>query len=137
MKIELEPIKEILKNPDKEKCYYLNKNNGEVFSLNKSQASLEEQEFLEQLEKNSEMFISIPFQYEHMEYEIMEGFVSRLPQGHSKKSLATIIQRIGAFTRFSQLVDQYGLREDWIKFQDEEYEKIVKKWCSILQLDWE
>jgi len=104
--------------------YYLNCETGDIFPLIEG---MEEYEMREEIE-DSDNYIPLPSQYELNEYEIMEEFVS-LQAPKMQKILTMAIEGKGAFRRFKNTVQEYGIDTQWYAFQREKLKEKAIEWC--------
>jgi hypothetical protein len=104
--------------------YYLNCKAGEFFPLIEG---MEEYEMREEIEDSDE-YLPIPTQYELNEYAIMAEFVS-LQDTRMQKILTMAIEGKGAFRRFKNTIQEYGIDTQWYAFQHEKLKEKAIEWC--------
>jgi hypothetical protein len=64
-------------------------------------------------------------------YEIMSDFVETLPEGKVSRELERALQKRRPFRRFKDVLLSYpSVREDWFRFQEQAFMKIIKEWLD-------
>jgi hypothetical protein len=75
-------------------------------------------------------YLELPSRFEIHEYEIMERFCQSYPDGKIGDILLQKIKGAGAFRRFKDAIYEYGIEDDWFKFQNEAYKEIAIAWLD-------
>jgi hypothetical protein len=63
-------------------------------------------------------------------YDIMTEFAEYREDIENQELLLTALDGKGAFRRFKDTVNSIGLSEQWYEFENAEYERIIRRWCS-------
>ena len=79
---------------------------------------------------NSDEWIELPSKFDIHEYHIMEEFGRSMEGSEQRDSLLRTIRGSGAFRRFRDAIDAYGLREAWFEFRAAEFERIAVEWLE-------
>ena len=127
MKVKLSDILEALGFQSDEIRYYLDKTTGRVHALTSEVARRLEQ-------GDDENLIGLPTQWDIDEYEIMSDFCDSLPDGTVRDALYIAIQGAGAFRRFKDAVNTFGVADDWYKYRAEQFKAIAIDWCQTHDL---
>ena len=133
MKADLDKILEALEMINESSQAYYNMDTGEIEWLGEFMYGEEYTEAAERIELGN--YISLPTKYDIHEYRIMEDFINSLPQGEVKNKLYRSIKGKGAFRRFKDAVNFFGVEKDWYSFRDMAYRKIALEWCKKYGLD--
>ena len=75
-------------------------------------------------------YLKLPSRFEIHEYEIIERFCFSVPDGKVSDVLLRKIRGSGAFRRFKDTIDQYGIENDWFEYRDEAYKEIAIAWLE-------
>ncbi len=75
-------------------------------------------------------YIALPSKWDIHEYSMMEDFCLSIENEKMRDVFLQAIRGKGAFRRFRDLADRFGLIDDWYKFRDEAYEEFAKEWCE-------
>jgi hypothetical protein len=60
----------------------------------------------------------------------MENFVWTLSDGEMRNHLENAIHGKGAFRRFKNSINDYGIQQDWYDFLNDTYKQIARNWCK-------
>jgi hypothetical protein len=124
---------------------YLNIKTGEVISV--SQEALwaaEEDEPFDHLPEwqQQERIIAIDiledfFKYQELptkfdinEYEIMENFCFTIKDQKMRSLLLNAIRGKGAFRRFKDNIQRFGIADKWYEYRDEKLKEFAIEWCE-------
>ena len=127
-----------------ERHAYLNKTTGELVTFTDEDLGAVEdgddlseypgwqQEILQEAEKalHSDDYLKLPSQFDIHEYEFMERFCLSFPNEKISAVLLDKIRGSGAFRRFKDTINRYGIEEDWFTFRDEAYKEIAVEWLE-------
>lgn len=131
MKVKLSDVIEVLDFSNDEIEYYYNTKTEEIIMRIDGIFNGDDNLDLEDdMEENSEDYISFPSKYEINEYDIMRSFIYDLPEGKAQDSLFSAISGRGAFRKFKDKVYDVGIEKKWFEYRDAEYERIARKWCE-------
>jgi hypothetical protein len=75
-------------------------------------------------------YLKLPTRFEIHEYEIMERFCLSYPDRKIGEFLLQKIKGSGAFRRFKDAIYEYGIDDDWFKYQNEAYREIAIAWLE-------
>ena len=110
---------------------YLDIETMEVVSLPEDLYDEEDQEMAELVDEGwNTRFFALPSKYDIHEYSIMESFIWDLPEGQMQDYLANAIRGRGAFRRFKDGIQRYGIEQTWYAYQEEAYRRIAREWCE-------
>lgn len=84
-----------------------------------------------------ERYISLPSNFDFHEYSVMEKFISSLSDIKVRDSLWNAIKGGGAFRRFKNAIQRYGVRDQWYKFRDSEIKQLIIEWCEDNNIPYE
>ena len=128
-----------------DECFsYLNMTTGEVVSVTTEELrAAEEDEPLEDFPEwqhdairiardivETEHYLPLPDRFEINEYSIMERFCLSVDDDDLRDDLCDAIRGRGAFRRFKDRVQVYGMAEDWYRYRDEALREIAIAWCE-------
>ena len=135
IRIPLKLIIDAIEMADDMWSQYLDIENMEVVSLPEDQflgGLCEEDEELSELieEEWNIRFFGLPSQSDINEYSIMEHFIWSLPGGQIQDTLENAIRGRGAFRRFKDAINRYGIEQSWYDYQDEAYREAAVRWCE-------
>jgi hypothetical protein len=68
--------------------------------------------------------------FEIHEYSIMERFCLSVDDEDIRDDLCDAIRGRGAFRRFKDRIQAYGIAEDWYRYRDEALREIAMAWCE-------
>jgi len=75
-------------------------------------------------------YLPLPDRFEINEYQIMERFCLSVDEDDLRDDLCDAIRGRGAFRRFKDRVQAYGMAEDWYRYRDAALQEIVVAWCE-------
>ena len=152
VKVKLSDILEALGFQSDEIRYYLDKTTGRVHALTSEETlAVEEDDPIEDYPEwqretveiarrldqgDDEGLIGLPTQWDIHEYEIMSDFCDSLPDGTVRDALYIAIQGAGAFRRFKDAVNTFGVADDWYKYRAEQFKAIAIDWCQTHDLPY-
>jgi hypothetical protein len=122
---------------------YINRETDEIYSFSNEEATrAEDQEEEDEDERadwekeslaqakgvlDSEAWIALPGKFEVNEWEIMRDFAQAQTDQETADNLLRAIQGRGAFRYFKDMVDRYGLRDEWFGFKERALEDIARE----------
>jgi len=127
MKVKLSDMVDSIESTDDETHYYYNMDSGEILFINDE---ISEDSEKEELEENFDRYISLPSKYDIDDYQIMEQFIWSLSDEGQQNRLESGISGRGAFRRFRELTDEFGLTQKWYDFRASTYQRIASEWCQ-------
>lgn len=86
--------------------------------------------------ENYEHYEEIPSKYDINEYEMMEDFSYELKNERHKETLLDAIRGRGAFRRFKDKVNFFGIEQVWYTYRDQKYKEKAIEWCKDLGLEY-
>ncbi|MBX9879924.1 MAG: UPF0158 family protein [Candidatus Obscuribacterales bacterium] len=89
------------------------------------------------LEDKAGRFIQLPTKFDIHEWSIMERFCHTVQSSDISDELQRAIHGAGAFRYFKDMVDRYGLREQWYRHRHNALEDIARDWCQSKNIDFE
>jgi hypothetical protein len=81
-------------------------------------------------------YMALPTHYEVDEYMIMEKFCLSVADQEKSNELYSATKGSGAFRRFKEKIQQYGLAEAWYKYRGRAFEEIARSWCKEHHIDY-
>jgi len=75
-------------------------------------------------------YLPLPDRFEIHEYQIMERFCLSVDDEDMRDDLCDAIRGRGAFRRFKDRIQVYGMAEDWYRYRDEALREIAVAWCE-------
>jgi len=75
-------------------------------------------------------YLPLPDRFEIHEYSIMERFCLSVDDEDIRDDLCDAIRGRGAFRRFKDRIQAYGIAEDWYRYRDEALREIAMAWCE-------
>ena len=132
---------------------YLNRNTGEIHLIPEEvEMYFDNEEFDENdlpewekeiiriekdIQENPENYIQFPDQYEINEYSIMENFSLSLTNKNIRELVYSSLKGKGAFRKFKDTVNKYGIMDEWYKFRDESIRELAIEWCEENNLQYD
>ena len=127
-----------------ERSSFLNLNTGEVVSITDEElrAAEEEQPFEDFPEwqhdairiageiLETDHYLPLPDRFEIHEYQIMERFCLSVDDADMRDYLCDTIRGRGAFRRFKDRMQLYGMAEEWYQYRDAALREIAVAWCE-------
>ncbi|MBN2475919.1 MAG: GAF domain-containing protein [Pirellulales bacterium] len=150
-KVRLSEILEAMEPQSGESSAYLDKRSGKVVVfMDEELRAAEDDEPLddypdwqrENIKLAQEMlvdddaFVGLPTEFDIHEYGIMERFCLSLEDGEVSDVLTRAIQGSGAFRRFKNGIQRYGIAETWYPFRDEALKRIAVEWCRSHEISY-
>ena len=75
-------------------------------------------------------YVPLPDRFEIHEYNIMERFCLSVDNDDMRDDLCDAIRGRGAFRRFKDRAQAYGIAEDWYRYRDAALREIAMAWCE-------
>lgn len=75
-------------------------------------------------------YLPFPDRFEVNEYRIMERFCHSVDDDDMRDDLCDAIHGRGAFRRFKDSMQAYGIAEAWYRYRDEALREIAIAWCE-------
>lgn len=80
---------------------------------------------------SSNDYLQLPTRQDIHEYAIMEDFCNTVADTHLRPILLDQIRGSGAFRRFKQTINHYGIAQDWYQFRASALEAIAIAWLDV------
>ena len=142
--VPLSRIIEGMESQSEEMSSYLNKRTGEVVGVSDEELRAAEDDedpsgFPEWQQDairtarqvvETDDYVSLPSEFDIHEYAIMEEFCNSLTDEKIRNRLLDCIRGRGAFRRFKDGIEEYGIAKDWYAFRDRAYRNIAVEWCE-------
>jgi Uncharacterised protein family (UPF0158) len=144
LRVKLSDIVEGLEFQSDEQSSYLNTATGEVVSITDEELrAAENDEPLEDFPDwqhdairmakdivETDHYLPLPDRFEINEYRMMERFCLSVDDDDLRDDLYDAIRGRGAFRRFKDRVQAYGMAEEWYRYRDEALREIAMAWCE-------
>ncbi|MFZ2148196.1 MAG: UPF0158 family protein [Sedimentisphaerales bacterium] len=145
IRIKLNDIIEGLEFESDERNSFLDKKTGEVVSISDEEMQAAEddepiedfpdwqQDFVriaKEIVDETGNYIALPTKFDIDEYSIMEKFCLSLNDSEMSEELYSAIKGSGAFRRFKDAVQDYGIADDWYKYRNDALKEIAIEWCQ-------
>jgi hypothetical protein len=144
VQVKLKDIIEGLEFQSDECFSYLNTATGEVVSVTTEELrAAEEDEPLEDFPEwqhdalriardivETEHYLPLPDRFEINEYQIMERFCLSIDDEDMREDLCEAIRGRGAFRRFKDRMQLYGMDEEWYRYRDAALREIAVAWSA-------
>lgn len=78
-------------------------------------------------------FVAGPGPADFPEYQTMQDYVASLTDRTLAFELAQAIKARGAFRKFKEALDQFGMRHDWLAFRDRALDRCARDWAAKRQ----
>ena len=78
----------------------------------------------------TEHYLPLPDRFEINEYSIMERFCLSVDDEDMRADLCDAIRGRGAFRRFKDRWQSYGMAEAWDRYRDVALREIAMEWCE-------
>src|SRR2546427_8956467 len=75
-------------------------------------------------------YLPLPDRFEMHEYQIMERFCLSVDNEDMRDDLCDAIRCRGAFRRFQDRIQVYGIAEEWYRYRDAALREIAMAWCE-------
>jgi hypothetical protein len=78
----------------------------------------------------TEHYLPLPDRFEMHEYQIMERFCLAVDDADLRDDLCAAIRGRGAFRRFKDRIQTYGIAEAWYRYRDAALREMAIAWCE-------
>jgi hypothetical protein len=144
IRVKLKDLIEGMDFQSDERSSYLNTTTGEVVSITDEELrAAEEEASLEDFPDwqhdairiageilVTDRYLQLPDRFEIHEYQIMERFCLAVDEDDIRKDLCDAIRGRGAFRRFKDRIQAYGIAEAWYRYRDAALREIAVAWCE-------
>jgi hypothetical protein len=80
--------------------------------------------------RETDHYLPLPDRFEINEYQIMERFCLSTDDEDMRVDLCDAIRGRGAFRRFKDRMQLYGMAEEWYQYRDAALREIAVAWCE-------
>lgn len=144
IRVKLKDLIEGLDFQSEERSSFLNRTTGEVVSITDEELrAAEEAQPLEDFPDwqhdairiageilETDHYLQLPDRFAIHEYQIMERFCLSVDEDDLRDDLCDAIRGRGAFRRFKDRVQAYGIAEEWYRYRDAALREIAVAWCE-------
>jgi hypothetical protein len=144
LRVKLSDIVEGLDFQSEESFSYLNTTTGEVVSVTTEELrAAEEDAPLDDFPDwqheairmakdigETDHYLPLPDHFAINEYQIMERFCLSVDDDDLRDDLCDAIRGRGAFRRFKDRMQLYGMAEEWYRYRDAALREIAVAWCE-------
>jgi len=144
LRVKLSDIIEGMDFQSDERSSYLNTTTGEVVSITDEELrAAENDEPLADFPEwqhdtiriardivETDHYLPLPDRFEIHEYHIMERFCLSVDDDDLRDDLCDALRGRGAFRRFKDSIQVYGIAEDWYRYRDAALREIAMAWCE-------
>jgi len=144
VQVKLQDILEGMDFQSDEQSAFLNLTTGEVVSITDEELrAAENDEPLEDFPEwqhaairiageivATDHYLPLPDRFEINAYRMMERFCLSVDDDDLRDELCDAIRGRGAFRRFKDKVQAYGIAEAWYRYRDAALREIAKAWCE-------
>src|SRR6266851_1797315 len=144
VQVKLQDILEGMDFQSDERSSFLNLTTGEVIAITDEELrAAENDEPLEDFPEwqhdairiageilETDHYLPLPDRFEIHEYSIMERFCLAVDDEDMREDLCDAIRGRGAFRRFKDRIQVYGITEAWYRYRDEALREIAVAWCE-------
>ncbi|MFC6289765.1 UPF0158 family protein [Levilactobacillus angrenensis] len=134
MQVKLGDVIEAIACTDDEMTYYYSKKTEKVELVVEGMADYEA--VADEIEENSDQYLRQPSPYEINDYQKMIDFIDGLPVGQETQRLTRAINGHGAFRRFRDVLERFGLTQKWYDFKDAATRQQAIEWCQENQVSF-
>jgi GAF domain-containing protein len=82
-------------------------------------------------------FLKLPSKFDIHEYGIMDDFCRSLENEEVSAELLRAIQGRGAFRRFKDAIQRFGIADRWYAYRDAAFKRIAVDWCEANEIAYE
>jgi hypothetical protein len=150
VQVKLQDILEGMVFQSDEQSSFLNLTTGEVVSITDEELrAAENDEPLEDFPEwqhdtiriageiiETEHYLPLPDRFEINEYQTMEQFCLSVDDEDMRDDLCDAIRGRGAFRRFKDRMQLYGMAEEWYRYRDAALREIVIAWCEAHEIPY-
>jgi hypothetical protein len=144
LRVKLQDILEGMDFQSDERSSFLNLTTGEVVSITDEELrAAENDEPLEDFPEwqhdairiageiiETDHYLPLPDRFEINEYRMMERFCLSVDDNDLRDDLCDTIRGRGAFRRFKDRMQAYGITEEWYRYRDAALREIAVAWCE-------
>jgi hypothetical protein len=86
--------------------------------------------------RETDHYLQLPDRFEINEYHIMERFCLSVDDDDMRDDLCDAIRGRGAFRRFKDRMQAYGMVEAWYRYRDAALREMAMAWCEAHDLQY-
>jgi len=79
---------------------------------------------------DTDHYLPLPTKFDIHEYHVMERFCASVEDADIRDDLCDAIRGRGAFRRFKDSIQAYGIAEAWYRYRDTALREIAVAWCE-------
>lgn len=143
--VSLDKLVDALEEGSDSTFAFLDRESGEVYLISDEALSLSEsekdppytladwqkEEFeLAQRLQSSDRYLALPGPRDVNEWNIMAAFSNQIKREDIRLKFVDSIRGSGAFRRFKQQLDHFGLWDEWNTFRREAFGEFMREWCE-------
>ena len=84
--------------------------------------------------QSTDHFIELPDKMDINSYEIMEQFCHEYSNRRISEKLSAVIKGKGAFRRFRDMINDLGIRDEWNRFEHQQFEDLAVEWLEANEI---
>lgn len=145
MKVKLDDVIEALELCSDEGSYFYSADTEEVVYVTTDDLSMAEdgeityglpewqREMVEtavDIVENWDNYIKLPTKFDINEYNIMSEFCYSIENGTVRNQLLNAIRGSGAFRKFKNSIQRFGIEKQWYSFRDKTLYDMAVEWCK-------
>src|SRR5690606_3056880 len=145
MQVKLHDILDGMEIQSEESSAYLNLETGEIVFVSEELLMMAEDreefdhlpdwqqgemEIAIDIEENFEKYAQLPTSYDINDYDIMESFCYNVSDDNKRDTLLSAIKGKGAFGRFRDNVERFGMVDEWYAYREDKYKEIAVEFCE-------
>lgn len=88
------------------------------------------------IDDEDDKYIPLPSSFDIDDYDMIERFSASVKDPVQRDELLHTIRGKGAFRRFRDHVEYFGLLHDWYAYRDQRYRDIAIDFCEMNGLEW-
>jgi hypothetical protein len=86
--------------------------------------------------RHEEDYLALPDRFDFHEYRVMGKFCLALDDRETSETLCHAIEGKGAFRRFREALERYGLADKWNAYREEALRQLAVDWCEAHDVDF-
>ena len=145
IQVKLDSIIEGLESQSFESCCFLDIKTGEIALVSDYEMQVAEDnepiddlpdwqegciQTAKEIIREAGSYIQLPTKFDVDEYSIIEDFCYSLGDEDMRDELLNLITGSGAFRRFKDAVEEYGISDKWHEHRNSEFRQIAIDWCK-------
>lgn len=141
--VSLRDVVEALDLQSDELHSLLDPQTGEIITFNEEEASIAEsgewddapewmQEYLPKVKRalEDDRMLELPDRVHIDEWRMMQEFAEEQEECRCRPELLSVIHGSGAFRRFKDAIQRFGLEDAWFRYREAAFEQVAKEWLE-------